>query len=59
MVFGGLKEGLRMAGKIGFWPGAFLGVEESIDQCRGGQKDFLSTLAASLIVAGAFTLWSE
>lgn len=59
MMLGGLKEGLRTAGRIGFWTGAFLGVEESIDQLRRGRTDFSSTLVASLTVAGAFSLWSE
>jgi hypothetical protein len=58
MAFGGVKEGLKMGGKIGFWTAGFLGIEEILDQFRG-RKDFLSTVVASLSVAGGFSLWSE
>ena len=58
MALNGIKEGLKMGSKIGFWVGGFFYLESSIDLCRGGRKDFLSTTLAGLTVAGAFSAWS-
>lgn len=55
----GVKEGLKMGSKIGVWVGGFFYLESSIDLCRGGRKDFLSTTMAGLTVAGAFSVWSQ
>lgn len=57
MALGGVKEGLKMGLKIGFWTAGFFGIEEVFDQYRG-TKDFLNTVVASLTVAGGFSLWS-
>lgn len=34
-MLGGIKEGVRMAGKQAFWVGVFVGSEEGIDRARG------------------------
>ena len=59
MMLGGVKEGLKMGTKVGFWVGGFFTVEEAIDRARGGRKDFLSTVVAGLSVAGGFSAWSK
>lgn len=58
-MFGGVKEGFKMGGKIGFWVGTFFTVEEAIDRVRGGRRDFLSTVVAGLGVAGGFSAWRK
>ncbi|KAM3086165.1 hypothetical protein ACMFMG_000301 [Clarireedia jacksonii] len=58
MALGGVKEGLKMGGKIAVWTAGFLATEEILDQFRG-RKDFLSTVVASLSVAGGFSLWNR
>ena len=35
VMLGGIKEGLNMGSKIGFWAGSFFLVEEAVDQWRG------------------------
>lgn len=57
MALGGVKEGLKMGAKVGFWTAGFFGIEEMFDRYRG-TKDFLNTVVASLSVAGGFSLWS-
>ena len=57
-MLGGLKDGVRMAGKLSFWAGSFFYVETMVDTARGGNKDFASTTIASLVVAGGFSAWS-
>lgn len=61
MMLGGIKEGLKMSAKVGFWAGSFFLVEEAVDQARGegGKKDFLSSTVAGMGVAGGFSLWSR
>lgn len=34
-LLGGVKEGLRMAARVGLWTGVFFGVEEAVDRLRG------------------------
>lgn len=58
-AFGGVKEGIKMGGKVSFWVGGFFMVEEAVDDLRGGRRDFLSTLVAGLSVAGGFSAWSK
>ena len=58
IMFGGVKEGVKMGTKLGFLGGGFFVVEEAVDRLRG-TKDFLSTVVAGLGIAGAFSLWSE
>ena len=57
MMFGGIKEGMKMGSKIAFWAGSFFLVEESVDRMRG-TKDFLSTVVAGLSISGGFSAWS-
>ncbi|KAI9834893.1 MAG: hypothetical protein M1819_002801 [Sarea resinae] len=60
MMFGGVREGLKMGAKMGWWVGGFFTVEEAVDRLRGqGQKDFFSTVVAGLSVAGGFSLWND
>ena len=54
MMLGGIKEGLKMGSKIGFWAGSFFITEEAVDEWRG-QKDFLSTVVAGMSVAAGFS----
>ena len=58
-MFGGVKEGLKLGSKVGFWAGGFFMVEEAVDRVRGGKKDFVSTVIAGLSIAGGFSAWSE
>ena len=59
VMLGGIKEGLKMGSKIGFWAGSFFIVEEAVDQWRG-TKDFLSTVVAGMTIAAGFSAqpWS-
>lgn len=60
MMLGGLKEGLKMGPKIGFWAGSFFIAEEAVDRWRG-TKDFLSTVVAGMTIAAGFSgqPWSK
>lgn len=60
MALGAVREGLKMGVKVSFWATAFLGLEDCLDEFRsgGGHTDFLSTVGASLTIAGAFSVWS-
>lgn len=55
---GGIREGVRMAAKTGFWSFVALGLESTVDRYRG-TSDVLSTTVATLTVAGAFSLWRK
>jgi hypothetical protein len=57
MALGGIKEGLKMGTKIGFWVGLFTVLEHGWDDCRGTQ-DAGNTVLASATVAGTFAIWS-
>ncbi|MCJ1309440.1 hypothetical protein MMC25_003100 [Agyrium rufum] len=59
VLLGGAKEGMKMAGKLGFLVGSFFVVEESVDRARGGSKDAGASLVAGLTVAGGFSAWSK
>jgi hypothetical protein len=51
----GTKLGLRMAP----WAMGFLLMEQGVDHARGGSsKDFLSTIMASISIAGLYSVWS-
>ena len=58
-MFGGVKEGLKLGSKVGFWAGGFFIVEEAVDRARGGKRDFVSTVVAGLGIAGGFSAWSK
>ncbi|QSZ36373.1 hypothetical protein DSL72_006249 [Monilinia vaccinii-corymbosi] len=55
-ALGGVKEGMRMGGRVAFWTAALLAVEDLCDRWRG-RKDVGNTVVASLSVAGGFSLW--
>lgn len=55
---GGIKEGGRMALKLGFWSGLFFMTEAAIDR-RRRSRDAASSVCAGMAVAGAFSLWSR
>lgn len=57
MSKGGMREGLRMGAKVSFWTTAMFAIEDVFDSYRG-TKDIMNTTAASMTVAGAFSLWS-
>ncbi|KAF4624644.1 hypothetical protein G7Y89_g13526 [Cudoniella acicularis] len=57
MAMGGVKEGIKMGARIGFWTAGFFSIEEMFDRYRG-TKDFLNTVIASLSVAGVFSVWT-
>lgn len=54
----GIREGLRMGSRLGFWTVLAFTLESTIDRCRG-QADALSTVTASLTAAGFLSIWSE
>ena len=53
-MLGGIKEGLKMGSKLGFWAGSFFIAEEAVDRLRG-KKDFLSTVIAGMTIAASFS----
>ncbi|EFQ33660.1 hypothetical protein CGRA01v4_02044 [Colletotrichum graminicola] len=55
---GGIREGLRMGCKLSFWTLMAFGLESTVDRYRG-KSDLLSTVLASLTVAGSFSLWNR
>lgn len=55
---GGLKEGLKMSGKLGLWTTIFFSLEHTLDVYRG-TADLLNTVIAGLTVSGGFSLWSK
>ncbi|KAI0203674.1 hypothetical protein F4808DRAFT_27128 [Astrocystis sublimbata] len=57
VAFGGLKEGIKIGARLGLLSTAMFCAENLFDVYRGGQ-DFISTVMASLAVAGGFSLWS-
>ncbi|KAK1569785.1 uncharacterized protein LY79DRAFT_674444 [Colletotrichum navitas] len=55
---GGIREGLRMGSRLSFWTLMAFGLESTVDRYRG-KSDLLSTVLASLTVAGSFSLWNR
>ncbi|KAI2641018.1 hypothetical protein GGS21DRAFT_353668 [Xylaria nigripes] len=58
LAFGGLKEGLKVGAKLGILSTTMFCAENLFDVYRGSQ-DFVSTVMASLAVAGGFSLWNR
>lgn len=54
---GGIREGFRMACRTSGWSFAALGLESTVDRLRG-TSDVLSTVVATVSVAGMFSLTS-
>lgn len=57
LAFGGLKEGIKVGARLGLLSTTMFCAENLFDVYRGSQ-DFVSTVMASLAVAGGFSLWS-
>lgn len=55
---GGIREGMRMGARTGFWSFMALSLESTVDRFRGA-SDMFSTIIASLSVAGGFSLWRK
>ncbi len=55
---GGIREGFRMACRTSVWSFAALGLESTVDRLRG-TSDVLSTVVATVSVAGMFSLTSK
>ena len=58
IAWGGVKEGLKLGPKVGFWTGSYFALEDVIDRARG-RADFLSSVVAGLSISGCFSLWSK
>lgn len=58
MMLDGVREGVRMGGRVAVWTLVFLGTEEVWDNVRG-RRDVGNTVIASATVAGGFSLWSK
>lgn len=58
VMYGGMREGFKMASKTAAWTLMALSLETTVDRCRG-RSDLFSTIIASLSVAGAFSIWSK
>ena len=58
-IIGGVKEGLRLGGRLSGWAVLFVGSEEMIDQLRGGgddrQRDAAGTVCAGMATAGLYS----
>lgn len=58
LAFGGLKEGIKVGSRLGLLSTTMFCAENLFDVYRGSQ-DFISTIMASLAVAGGFSLWNR
>ncbi|RWA09107.1 hypothetical protein EKO27_g5992 [Xylaria grammica] len=58
LALGGLKEGFKVGARLGVLSTAMFCAENLFDVYRGSQ-DFISTVMASLAVAGGFSLWNR
>ncbi|KAJ3963165.1 hypothetical protein N0V92_000147 [Colletotrichum tropicale] len=54
-IHGGFREGIRMGARLSFWTIMAFGLESTVDRYRGS-TDLISTVLASLTVAGGFSL---
>ncbi|KAL5596539.1 hypothetical protein BROUX41_006765 [Berkeleyomyces rouxiae] len=55
---GAIVEGVRMGARLGVWTTAMFALEQTVDRYRG-RRDLVSTVLASLSVAGLFSLWNR
>ncbi|KAI1489492.1 hypothetical protein F5X96DRAFT_609407 [Biscogniauxia mediterranea] len=58
LALGGLKEGIKVGARLSLLSTAMFCAENLFDVYRG-TKDFVSTVMASLAVAGGFSLWNR
>ena len=56
-MLGGVKQGLKMAGRLSFLTASFFSAEAVVTFVRGN-KDFASTALAGTVVAGGFSALS-
>jgi hypothetical protein len=58
-MFGGMKEGMRMALRTSVWTVGFIMLEAAADSHRGygGKQDFLSTATAGVVTAAFWSAW--
>ncbi len=58
-IIGGVKEGLRLGGRLSGWAALFVGSEEVIDRLRGAgddrQRDAAGTVCAGMATAGLYS----
>lgn len=58
-IIGGVKDGLRLGGRLSGWGALFVGTEEVIDQLKGRgddtQRDVTSTVCAGMATAGVYS----
>ncbi|KAI0393737.1 hypothetical protein F5Y17DRAFT_458637 [Xylariaceae sp. FL0594] len=59
LAYGGLKEGVKVGARLSVLSTAMFCTENLLDVYRGGHQDFISTVMASLAVAGGFSLWNR
>lgn len=57
-MYGGVREGMRMAARMGGWTFVALGLETAVDRCRGS-ADMFSTVMGCVSVAGLFSMRSK
>ncbi|KAL2888997.1 Cell cycle control protein G10 family protein [Ceratocystis lukuohia] len=55
---GAIVEGVRMGCRLGVWTTAVFALEQTVDRYRG-RRDLVSTVLASLTVAGLFSVWNR
>lgn len=55
-MIGGLKDGAKLGGRLAAGAMAFCIFEETVDNARHGQRDFLSTVTAGLSFSGIYSL---
>ncbi|KAI5923947.1 hypothetical protein F4810DRAFT_710039 [Camillea tinctor] len=58
LALGGLKEGIKVGARLSFLSTTMFCAENLFDVYRG-TKDLVSTVMASLAVAGGFSLWNR
>ncbi|KAI0599042.1 hypothetical protein F4775DRAFT_591829 [Biscogniauxia sp. FL1348] len=58
LALGGLKEGIKVGARLSVLSTAMFCAENLFDVYRG-TKDFVSTVMASLAIAGGFSLWNR
>ncbi|CAI7675366.1 unnamed protein product [Penicillium pancosmium] len=55
-IVGGMKDGVRLASKLGAGSLLFCLFEETVDYARHEKRDFLSTVTAGLSLSGVYSL---
>lgn len=55
-IIGGVKEGMKLGGKLGAGAITFCVFEETVDHLRNGRRDFISTVTAALSFSGVYSL---